>query len=276
MFPDKVLVRMQATRCTGFAGVPTHYQMLLRNSHLKQMKFPDLRYVQQAGGRLSGSLIQELRETLPNTRVFVMYGQTEATARLSYLSPELLDTKLASIGKAIPGVTLRVLDEAGKQVAPGQVGEIVAEGDNICLGYWRDIEETSTVFRGARLHTGDLATVDEDGYLFIVDRVKDILKCGGKRVGCKQVEDALLESDTLVEAAVVGIPDNTLGEAVKAFVVPRDGQDGDVLESLQKFCADHLPPHLVPKEIVVLDALPKNSAGKVMKVALKMMQVAGK
>lgn len=270
MFPDKVLVRMQETGCTGLAGVPSHYQILLRKSSFKKMQFPALRYLQQAGGKLAGALICELREAVPATKVFVMYGQTEATARLSYLPPALLDKKLGSIGKGIPGTRLRVVHENGIPVLPGQVGEIVAEGSNVALGYWGAEDEDTAAFRNGSLYTGDLATVDEDGFIFIVDRSKDILKCGGKRSPCKEVEDALLEFDDLVEAAVIGVPDDLQGEAVKAFVVPR-AKDGSLIERLQAFCIRRLPAHLIPKQIVVLDELPKSSGGKILKPALRMM-----
>jgi long-chain acyl-CoA synthetase len=273
MFPDKVLFRMQETNCTGFAGVPSHYQMLLRKSSFKKMRFPTLRYLQQAGGKLSDSLIRELHDAVPDTKVFVMYGQTEATARLSYLPPALLNTKLGSIGRGIPGTRLKVVDENGDAVLPGEVGEIVAEGDNIALGYWGAGEEDHSTFRNGSLYTGDLATVDEDGFIFIVDRAKDILKCGGKRSPSKEVEDALLEFDDLVEAAVIGVPDELLGEAVKAFVVPKKDDLG-LIERLQAFCGRRLPPHLMPREIVVLQALPKNSGGKVLKTALRALKSA--
>jgi long-chain acyl-CoA synthetase len=270
MFPDKVLVRMQETKCSGFAGVPSHYQLLLRKSNLKKMQFPALRYVQQAGGKLSDSLIQELREAIPAVKLFVMYGQTEATARLSYLPPELLDRKAGSIGRGIPGTRLRVLDKSGAPVMVGEIGEIVAEGKNITLGYWNAQDETDLTFRNGRLHTGDLAKVDDDGYIFVVDRSKDILKCGGKRYSCKEVEEMLMEFDGLVEAAVIGIPDELLGEAVKAFVVPQQ-KDERLVDRLHSFCLQRLPAPLIPKQIVVLDEIPKNTAGKIMKPALRSM-----
>jgi long-chain acyl-CoA synthetase len=271
-YPEIVLQRMIDTRCTGFAGVPSHFQILLRSSTLRKKSFPDLRYVQQAGGHLAPTFIRELRETLPATQVFVMYGQTEATARLSYLPPELLDKKLGSIGKGIPGVRLRVLNEAGEEVEPGEVGEIVAEGENVACGYWRHEQESAISFRGGKLYTGDLARVDEDGFIYVVDRAKDFLKCGGQRVSCRQVEEQLLEFDALLEAAVIGVPDGVLGEAVKAFVVPRKPDSNGLEGSLRLFCKQRLPGQLVPREIVVLGALPKNSAGKVLKQNLKALQ----
>lgn len=266
---DAMLERMAYTECTGFAGVPSHFQMLLRTSSLKRRVFPKLRYIQQAGGHLAPAFIQELRTALPATEVFIMYGQTEATARLSYLPPEMLDRKLGSIGKGIPGVTLRVLNEGGEQIRPGEPGEIVAEGGNVAQGYWCSPEESAVSFRNGRLYTGDMATVDEDGYIYILNRAKEFLKCGGKRVSCREVEDQILGFEGITEAAVIAIPDDVLGEAVKAFVVST-GRNGNGLENeLRLFCKEHLAPEVVPKQIVVLRSLPKNSSGKVLRQELK-------
>ena len=269
MYPEAVLQRMIETECTGFAGVPSHYQILLRKSSLRTKQFPHLRHVQQAGGHLAPSYIRELRDALPDARIFIMYGQTEATSRLSFLPPELLDSKLGSIGKGIPGVTLRVVNESGGDVPPGEVGEVVAKGENVAQGYWRDPTESAISFRDGSLHTGDLGTVDSDGFIYIAGRAKEILKCGGKRVSCRQVEERILEFDGVLEAAVVGVPDDILGEAVKAFVVSRTADSVGIVERVRQFCRVHLPPDLVPRDIVVLDALPKNSAGKVLKQNLK-------
>jgi long-chain acyl-CoA synthetase len=269
MYPEKILERMLNTECTGFAGVPSHFQILLRTSSLRRRSFPRLRYVQQAGGHLAPTFIRELREALPGTQIFIMYGQTEATARLSYLPPEMLERKLGSIGKGIPGVKLRVVSESGEELHPGEVGEIVAEGENVTLGYWHAPEETAATFRGGMLFTGDLATVDEDGFIYVVDRAKEFLKCGGKRVSCRQLEDKLLEFGDLLEVAVVGVPDEVLGEAVKAFVVPRTPIHGELEFRLNLFCRQHMPQALVPKDIVMLNCLPKNSAGKVSKSDLR-------
>jgi acyl-CoA synthetase (AMP-forming)/AMP-acid ligase II len=273
MYPETVLQRMIETRCTGFAGVPSHFQILLRNSSLRKKQFPNLRYVQQAGGYLAPTFIRELREALPNTKIFIMYGQTEATARLSYLPPDYLDAKLGSIGKGMPGMKLRVLNEEGREVRHGEVGEIVAEGASVTLGYWQAPQESEGIFRDGTLYTGDLARVDEDGFIYIVDRAKDFLKCRGEKVSCRQLEEVLLEFDELVEAAVIGIHDDVLGEAVKAFVVPRTRDANGLTERVATFCKSRMVPHHLPKQIVVLPSLPKNSAGKIMKAALKVMVV---
>jgi len=267
LYPEKVLQRMQETECTGFAGVPSHYQILLEKTSLPRKAFPHLRYVQQAGGHLPPAAIRPLQAALPNTKIFIMYGQTEATARLSYVPPEMLEAKSGSIGRGIPGVKLTVENE-GKPVPPGQIGEIVAEGKNIALGYWRDPEETANVFRNGRLHTGDMATVDEDGFISIVSRSRDFIKCGGTRVSCLQIEQQILECREVAEVAVIGVPDEVMGEAVKAFVATR-GEAGVTLDHIRRFCKTRLPFQLVPREIVVLAALPKNEAGKVLKEQLR-------
>lgn len=269
MYPETVLQRMIDTQCTGFAGTPSHFQILLRSSSLKRKRFPSLRHVQQAGGHLAPIFVRELRETLPDTKIYIMYGQTEATARLSYLAPEMLETKLGSIGKGAPGVTLRVLDEQGRDVRPGEVGEIVAEGLNVAKGYWQEPKESEAVFRNGLLYTGDLARVDEDGFIYIVDRAKDFLKCRGEKISCQQIEEAVVECGELVEAAVVGIPDDVLGEAVKVFAVPRNKHVDGLEERIASYCRTRLPLHQLPKQIVILQSLPKNSAGKVMKAVLK-------
>jgi long-chain acyl-CoA synthetase len=269
MYPDAVLQRMTETECTGFAGVPAHFQTLLRKSSLRKRWFPRLRYVQQAGGQLAPVFIRELSEALPDTQIFIMYGQTEATARLSYLPPNMLDTKPGSVGKGIPGVKLQVVKEDGAQVRPGDIGEIVAEGENIALGYWREPEETAVTFRDGRLHTGDLATVDEDGFIYVVDRARDFLKCGGERISGRQVENQLQQFECLLEASVLGIPDEIWGEAIEAFVVTRMPDCPSFKDCFQAFCKEHLIPKLRPREVVVLRSLPKNSAGKVIKRNLR-------
>lgn len=269
MYPEVVLQRMQETECTGFAGVPSHYQILLRSSSLKKKDFPHLRYFQQAGGHLAPSFVRELREALPGIQMFVMYGQTEATARLACLPPEALDSKPGSIGKAIPGVTLRILSELGCEVKPGEIGEIVAEGQNVAQGYWNAPQESAVCFREGRLYTGDLATVDDEGFIYVVDRAKDFVKCGGRRVSCRQLEDHLLEFDGILEVAVVGVPDEILGEAVRAFVVPRDSQVNALEERLRLFCKARMSSQLIPREFVILDTLPKNNSGKVLRQQLK-------
>jgi long-chain acyl-CoA synthetase len=268
-YPDVVLDRMIETGCTGFAGVPSHFQILVRNSSIRKRTFPCLRHVQQAGGHLAPAFVQELRKTLPDALLYIMYGQTEATARLSFLPPEYLETKPGSIGRGIPGVNLRVLNDAGRDVQVGEAGEIVAEGANVTKGYWRAPEDSAVCFRDGRLYTGDIAQVDSDGFIYVVDRARDFVKCGGRRVSCRELEDCLLGFEDVLETAVIGIPDDVLGEAVKVFAVARTTDTDGFAHRLVEFCRSRMPSQLVPKHVAIIPALPKNSAGKVLKSRLR-------
>jgi long-chain acyl-CoA synthetase len=270
MFPEKVLDEMEEKACTGLAGVPATYQILLRKTRFVERRFPALRWLQQAGGRLPDALIEEIRRAFLAVKLFVMYGQTEATARLSFLPPERLDDKAGSIGRGLPHARLEVLRSDGSAVAPGssEVGEIVACGEGISPGYWGDAEETARYFRDGKLYTGDMARVDADGFIFIVERARDFIKAMGCRIGPNEVEEVLAEMPEVVEAAVIGVPDELWGEAVKAFIVTaRPGQL--TAEQVRSHCVRRLPNYKVPQQVEFLTAMPKTGNGKVNKESLK-------
>jgi acyl-CoA synthetase (AMP-forming)/AMP-acid ligase II len=276
LFPETVLDEMAQTGCTGLAGVPSTYQVLLRRSRFARREFPSLRWLQQAGGRLPDPLVRELRQAFPKVKLFVMYGQTEATARLSYLPPERLDDKLGSVGRGLPGTRLEVLRPDGAAVVPGsgEVGEIVASGDNISPGYWSDPDETARYFRNGKLHTGDMARVDQDGYIFIVDRARDFIKAMGNRVSPREIEDVIAELPQVVEVAVIGVPDDLCGEAVRALVVA-DGPGRLTAEQVRDHCLGKLPNYKVPRYVDFLPALPKTSNGKVAREQLRGLPLSG-
>jgi acyl-CoA synthetase (AMP-forming)/AMP-acid ligase II len=276
MFPGKVLEEINEKACTGFAGVPSTFQILLRRSPLKRMRFPTLRFVAQAGGKLTNPFIEELMETLPDTEICIMYGQTEATARLSYLPPDLLNAKLGSCGKGIPRTKLEVLNSTGKSVKSGEIGEVVASGGNIMMGYWNDPEGTAKVLKNGKLHTGDLAVVDDDGFIYIVDRQKEIIKSGGHRISPREVEATIARIPEVVEVGVIGVMDDLLGEAVKAYVVLRaEAAEEITARDIISHCRGHLASHKVPKHIVFLSTLPKNESEKVMMAELRELHKRG-
>jgi len=270
LFPETVLDELDKRQCTGLAGVPSTYQILLRKSRFARRHFPALRWLQQAGGRLANPFLREIRQAFPQVRLFVMYGQTEATARLSYLPPERLDDKLGSIGKGLPGNRLEVLLPDGSPVRPGsdQVGEIVASGDSITRGYWNDPEETHRFYRQGRLYTGDLARVDADGFIYIVERARDFIKSMGNRVSPREVEEVLAQLPEVVEAAVIGVPDEIWGEALKAYITCT-APGRLTANTVRLHCQRQLPNYMIPEQVEFLARMPKTANGKIDKQELK-------
>ncbi|HTY87897.1 MAG TPA: class I adenylate-forming enzyme family protein [Candidatus Acidoferrum sp.] len=266
-FPVTVLNTMRDLEVTGFAGVPSTFSILLHKSDLKSRKFPKLRFVTQAGGGMAPALQKEVVEVFRPARVFVMYGSTEAAPRLTYVEPEILPRKWGSIGRAIPNVEVIVSDERGNRLPPGVTGEIAARGSNIMVGYWKSPAATAEVMRNGYYYTGDLGYADEEGYIFLTGRARDIIKAGGNRVSSKEIEDAVLEIPGILETAVIGVPDEILGEAIKAFVVRCNTTvtEDDVKSHLQR----RLPAFKLPKWIQFCDSLPKNQSGKILKAALR-------
>jgi len=269
VFLNKVLEMMIQEKVTGFAGVPSSYVLLLRKSNIRKLKFPHLKYLTCAGGALSPANIVELKSILPNVDYYAMYGQTEATARLSYLEPHLWKEKLGSAGKAIPGVELKVKNKKGQEVGVGEVGEIVvAKGLNIMKGYWEQPEETKKVLKKDGLHTGDMARIDEEGYIYIIGRKSDMIKTGAYRVSPQEIEEVLSKHKDILECAVVGLPDPILGEVIKAFVVLTDNVHLDEKELL-RFCKKNLPYYKIPTYIEFVTSLPKTKSGKIKRYELK-------
>jgi long-chain acyl-CoA synthetase len=269
LYPNVILQTMREQDVTGFAGVPSTYSILLSRSNLKASKFPKLRYVTQAGGAMAPAIQKEVAEAFAPARLFIMYGATEASARLSYLDPHDLPRKWGSIGKAIANVELFVADEGGHSVPFGEEGEIVARGSNLMSGYWNHPEETEKVLKNGLYYTGDIGRMDEEGFLFVVGRTKDMIKIGGNRVSAKEIEEALHEHPAIVEAAVVGVQDDVLGEAPKAFIVVKRGSSDRLLDELPAFLQKHLAAYKIPKLYEVRDALPKSDSGKILKLKLR-------
>jgi acyl-CoA synthetase (AMP-forming)/AMP-acid ligase II len=235
------------------------------------MEFPSLRYLTQAGGSMAPAMIREVLKIFAGKQLYIMYGATEASARLSYLPPSELPRRIGSIGKAIAGVELELVDEDGTATRPGEIGEIVARGPNIMLGYWNQPEETARVLTERGFYTGDLAAADEEGFLYVVGRKRDMIKPGGYRVSAQEIEETLLEHPAVREAAVIGVPDAYLGEAIRAYVVPAAGRGDGAVDPAEivSFCRDRLPEFKVPRSVVMRAELPKNESGKIMKELLR-------
>ena len=273
LFPNLVLEEMLAEEVTGFAGVPSSFSILINKSAIKKYQFQHLRYVTQAGGGMAPPLIEQFLSIMPDIEFFVMYGQTEASARLTYLPPRYLKEKTGSIGKAIPGVELVVRNKEGNPVTPktaeqpGETGEIWAKGNKIMTGYWNSPEETANTLKNGWLQTGDLARIDEDGFIYIVDRKKNIIKSGANRISPLEIENVVLQLPGVLECAAVGIDDELLGEAIHLFAVV----DGFSIEKKDIFlyCKKNLAPYKLPKQIEFVKELPKTASGKIKRQLLK-------
>jgi long-chain acyl-CoA synthetase len=273
MYPNAVFEKMIEEGVTGFAGVPSTISIMLNRSNFAKYRFPKLRYLTQAGGPMPPLHAQELSACLSETKIYIMYGQTEATARLTYLDPSDLRRKPGSIGKAIPGVEVKIIRDLDSPAAAGQEGEIVARGENIMLGYWNDAEATRKVLKNGWLHTGDIATMDDEGYLSIVGRNSDMIKSGAHRISPREIEEAILEMREVFEVSAVGVPDEILGETIRAVVVLKQGNAIDA-HAVQRHCQTKLASFKIPKEVVFIESLPKTSSGKIMRYKLKQEQGA--
>ena len=267
-FPAAVLGGIQKHQCTGLSGVPSTFARLVQFRGLEQFDLSSLRYLTQAGGPMTPALTRKLRGLVPDADIFVMYGQTEASARLSYLPPADLDRKLGSAGVAIPGVTLRIMNSEGQEVPRGTEGEIVASGENIMLGYWKNPEESARVKGLEGLHTGDLAVMDEDGFIFIAGRATDMIKSGAHRIGPQEIEDVVEMMPAVAQCAVVGVPDEILGDAIAAFIITREGEEVTDKEVL-RHCHKHLPRFKMPGHVRLVDTLPRTPSGKLRRKELK-------
>lgn len=266
-FPVTVLDGMRELEVTGFAGVPSTFSILLRKSDLKTRQFPNLRFVTQAGGGMAPALQKEVAQVFQPAKLFIMYGSTEASPRLTYVEPEILPQKWGSIGRAIPNVEVIVVDDRGDRLPRGQQGQIAARGSNIMMGYWKCPTATAEVMRNGYYYTGDLGYEDDDGYIFLTGRVRDIIKAGGNRISAKEIEDVVLEMPGVLETAVIGVPDEVLGEAIKAFVVRCNPALTE--EALKRHLQMRLPAFKLPKWLQFRDSLPKNQSGKILKTALR-------
>jgi amino acid adenylation domain-containing protein len=269
-FPAQTLTRVEEEQVTVFPGVPTVFATLL--SMKTRVLHPSVRRVTNTAAALPPSFHDGLREFFPNALIFRMYGLTECK-RVSYLEPELLEEKPTSVGKPIPGTEAFVLDEEGRPVKPGETGILYVRGPHVMAGYWRAPElsaqmlEEGPVTGERMLCTHDYFTVDDDGFLYFVGRSDDMIKTRSEKVSPIEVENALFSIEGVREAAVLGFPDEILGEAIRAYVVLEEGSSLGEREIIAA-CRTRLESFMVPKEVVLLDELPKTASGKIRRKGL--------
>ena len=266
--PARVLALIEAERITSFFAPPTAWISLLRHPEFGARDLSSLLRIYYGAAIMPVPVLQELRARLPDARPYNCYGQSEIAPLATVLRPEEHEARPASVGRPISTVETRIVDAEMRDVPPGEQGEIVHRSPQLLVGYWGRPEETEAAFEGGWFHSGDVGTMDAEGYITIVDRTKDVINTGGVLVASREVEDAILTHPAVSECAVVGLPDPRWVEAVTAVVVLRPGHranEGELVE--------HARPNLaafkLPKRIIFADSLPRNTAGKLLKRELR-------
>jgi fatty-acyl-CoA synthase len=266
--PVTLLATIERERVTKLFCPPTVWISLLRCPDFDTRDLSSLRKGYYGASAMPVEVLRELQRRLPDVRLWNFYGQTEMAPLATILRPDEQLAKAGSAGRAAVNVETRCVDDDDVPVAPGQVGEIVHRSPHATLGYYRDDEKTAAAFRGGWFHSGDLGTLDEDGYLTVVDRKKDMIKTGGENVASREVEEAIYALDGVAEVAVFGIRHPHWIEAVTAVVVPKPGADVAV-ERVQAHVRERLASYKRPKYVVLADSLPKNPSGKILKRELR-------
>jgi len=276
IYLHNILTRIAEEKVTGFPVVPTMAAILLKMRNLNEYDISSLRYITNAGAALPVEHIRSLQKLMPHIRIFSMYGLTECI-RVSYLSPEELERKPASVGKAMPNCEVFIVDSDGNEVTAGRTGELVVRGLNVMQGYWKDPDLTSKTYRDGRypaerlLYSGDYFRKDDSGFLYFLGRKDDMIKSRGERIGAREIENILCAMDGVAESCVIGVPDDILGQAVKAYVVVMPSYDLTEKE-VMKYCAANMEIFMVPKYIEFVDKLPVTANGKIDKKQLKGME----
>lgn len=276
---ETVLANIERYRITSTAMAPTMIAMLLEDPIAERYDLSSLRRIGYGASAMPAEVLRRARARWPGVGFSTGFGMTELGGNVMFLSPADHDRAaeqglpiLGSVGRQMPLARVRVVDDAGRDVPPGTPGEIVVKGDQVLMGYWRNPEATAASFVDGWFRSGDVGRWDEDGYLYIVDRKKDMILTGGENVYPREVEEVLYQHPAVVEAAVVGAPDPKWGEKVVAVVCRRSEVSG---EELIAFCRERIASYKKPKHVVFIDALPKNASGKVLKRELRDRIAAG-
>ncbi len=265
---DEALSTIEDGRITTLVGVPTIYWLLLAQMKLRDYDLRALTNIIYGGAPASPELVRSLREAFPSVRLGNGYGLTESSSLATFLPDEYTMDRPDSVGPPVPTVELRIVDDSGRNLVPGKIGEILLKGPNIVNGYWRDPAATRAAFSDGWLSTGDLGRVDDEGFLCIVDRKTDMIIRGGENIYCVEIENVLESHPGVFEAAAVGKTDRVFGEQVMAYVVRSPNSDVTVDDVLD-YCDEHLADFKVPKYVEFVDELPRNPAGKIDKRTLR-------
>jgi fatty-acyl-CoA synthase len=268
--PALVLELIEGQRITSFFAPPTVWISLLRHEDFARRDLTSLRHLYYGAAIMPVPVLQELQERLPGAHPYNCYGQSEIAPLATVLRPEEHAARPASVGRPVLHVETRLVDAAMRDVPPGERGEIVHRSPQLLTGYWGKPEETAAAFAGGWFHSGDVGTMDEEGYITIVDRTKDVINTGGVLVASREVEDAILTHPAVSECAVIGLPDPRWIEAVTAVVVLRQGAQATEA-ALIEHARQHLAAFKLPKRVILAEELPRNTAGKLLKRQLRAM-----
>jgi long-chain acyl-CoA synthetase len=264
---EDVLDTIERERITEMTGVPAMYSFILQSSTLERRNLSTLRYCGYGGAPAPVEVIKTLKEKFPTWRLRNVYGLTEASSWVTMLPHDQTTIRPDSTGLPVPVDRLKIITERGEEVPQGEVGEILIQGPNVFKGYWRNPEATAESLKEGWLCTGDLGRFDEEGYLYVVDRKKEMVIRGGENVYCIEVENVLYQHPKVAEAAVTGAPDPIYGEVVKAVIVLKRNCMASESE-IQDYCKKFLADYKIPKYVCFIDELPRNPAGKVIKKTL--------
>lgn len=267
--PMLVLEVIQKERATTISGAPTMFHMLMEYPQAHNYDLSSITKCTSGASILPQQTRRKLERFFPRIQgIYDVYGCTEAAPTISILRDEESRRKPGSVGRPLPFVEVKIVDEQDREVPSGEVGELVCRGPNVMLGYYRKPEATLEAMRGGWLHTGDLARMDQDGYLYIVDRKKDLIISGGENIYPREIEEVLLEHPAIADAAVVGTPDPVWGEAVHAFLVLREGHTL-TQEMVVEHCRKKLAGYKKPRRVTFVSEIPRNPSGKTLKTRLR-------
>ena len=267
--PENLLAMMARYAINSFFAPPTVWIGLLRAPQFDETDLSSLRKGYYGASIMPVEVLKEMQRRLPQVRLWNLYGQTEIAPLATVLKPEDQLRKAGSAGRPGLNVETRVVDDDMNDIRPGDIGEIVHRSPQLLSGYYKDEERTEAAFAGGWFHSGDLGTIDEEGYITVVDRKKDMIKTGGENVASREVEEAIYCVEGVSEVAVIGLPHPKWIEAVTAVIVTKQGH-ALTEEQIRSALADRLAPFKIPKRIIFTDALPRNPSGKLLKRELRL------
>jgi acyl-CoA synthetase (AMP-forming)/AMP-acid ligase II len=259
---------MAKEKVTQYMGVINVIWLMVNHPDFDQYDFSSFRTALFGGSPAAEEMVRGIFNKLPHLQISVGYGLTECFAITTSTPYEDALRKIKAVGKCLPTVDAKIVDDEGNEVPTGAIGEIVLKGAKVFKGYWKKPEATSVTIVDGWVHTGDIGKIDDEGFIYVLDRKKDMINRGGEKIFSLEVENVISRHPKVLELAVVGVPDKFLGEAVKVAIVLRPGYNADE-EEIKNFCSKHLADYKVPKYVEFLEALPRNAAGKVIKGDLR-------